>query len=115
MIMNGVEASAAPPPDPSSRNATATVGVSPVIGPDGRPQAMAQRCSTCILRPGGSSLVAADVVRDLIERHRAIGAVITCHQTLPDIPGSHPELGYTACRGFLDAYPDTAAAQIAQR
>jgi hypothetical protein len=77
---------------------------------DGRPQATAERCSTCILRPGGSSLVPPDVVRDLVERHRRVGAVVTCHQTLADIPGSCPEIGYSACRGFLDAYPDTLAA-----
>lgn len=38
---------------------------------------------------------------------------MTCHKTLPGIPDSHPELGYAACRGFLDAYPDTLAARMA--
>lgn len=101
--------------EPAGQDRAGLVGVSPVVGVDGRPQAMAERCSTCILRPGGSSLVPAEVVRDLVERHRRVGAVVTCHQTLPNIPGSCPELGYTACRGFLDAYPDTPAALIAQR
>jgi hypothetical protein len=100
--------------EPGEQDPTGPVGVSPVIGADGRPQAMAERCSTCILRPGGSSLVPADVVRDLVERHRRVGAVVTCHQTLADIPGSCPEIGYSACRGFLDAYPDTLAALISQ-
>lgn len=87
-------------------------GVSPAITSAGQPQAMSRRCATCILQPGGSSLVPPAVVRDLIDRHRAVGAVVTCHQTLPDIPGSTPELGYSACRGFLDAYPDIEAARL---
>jgi hypothetical protein len=84
----------------------------PVFAADGKPQAMSRKCGTCILRPGGSSLVPPEVVRDVIARHRAVGSVVTCHKTLPDLPGSRPELGYTACRGFLDAYPDTLGAAI---
>lgn len=54
---------------------------SPRIHPDdGRPQAMAERCDTCILRPGGSPLVEPEVVRDLLARHRDVGAVVTCHK-----------------------------------
>lgn len=88
---------------------------SPRIHPDdGRPQAMSQRCDTCILRPGGSALVAPDVVRDLVARHRRVGAVITCHKTLPHIHPEHTDLGPAACRGFLDAYPDTLAARMAE-
>lgn len=88
---------------------------SPVRHPDsGLPQAMARPCSTCILRPGGSGLVPAEVVRDLIARHRAVGAAVTCHQTLPDIPGSTPEVGFSACAGFLAAFPDVTAARLAE-
>lgn len=81
---------------------------------DGLPQVMSRPCATCILRPGGSSLVPPDVVKDLVERHRAVGAVVTCHQTLPNIPGSSPALGYSACAGYLRAFPDIPAARVAE-
>lgn len=86
----------------------------PVFAADGKPQAMSRKCGTCILRPGGSSLGPPSVVRDLVDRHRRVGSVVVCHKTLPDIPGSRPEVGLTACRGFLDAYPDTLGAAIVE-
>lgn len=85
---------------------------SPAMGPDGRPQAMAERCSTCVFRPGNLMRLQGDRLRAIIAGNREAGAVLTCHQTLSY--GSHPELGQAACRGFLDAYPDVQAARIAE-
>jgi hypothetical protein len=82
-------------------------------GPTGRPQLMATRCATCILRRDGG-LVPPAVTRDLIARHRAAGALVTCHETLPW--GPHPEMGASACRGFYDAYRgENIAAKVADR
>jgi hypothetical protein len=82
-------------------------------GPTGKPQLVAERCASCILRRGGG-LVPPGVVRDLISRHRAVGALVTCHETLHW--GSHPELGASACRGFYEAYRgENVAALFAER
>jgi hypothetical protein len=89
-------------------------GEGPRIHPEsGRPQAMAAMCSSCVFRPGNRMRLGAGRLRELVEHNRAAGAVLTCHQTLSY--GGHPELGQSACRGYLDAYPDTLSARIAER
>lgn len=80
---------------------------------DGRPQALAAQCSTCVFRPGNQMRLQSGRLRDLVETNRATGAALTCHQTLSY--GAHPEVGQSACRGFLDAYPDVTVAQLADR
>jgi hypothetical protein len=84
------------------------------FGPYGRPQLMARKCATCILRRG-ADFVPPHVVANLVERHRRVGAMVTCHETLDW--GPHPELGATACRGFYDVYhhENTAATFAHQR
>lgn len=84
----------------------------PRLGPTGRPQLLAEKCSTCIFRPGDPMHLGADRLRDIIERNRAGGALLTCHATLSY--GAHPEVGQAACRGFYDAYgAESAAARFA--
>lgn len=80
----------------------------PVPGPTGRPQALAEKCGTCIFRAGDPMQLGAARIRDVIERNRENGSLLTCHQTLSY--GSHPEVGQAACRGFLDAYGREVAA-----
>jgi hypothetical protein len=78
--------------------------------------AMSRRCATCILTPGGSSLVPAPVVRDLIRRHLRVGSVVVCHDTLVDFAGPvGVALGYAACAGFLEVYGrSVAGARVAR-
>lgn len=85
----------------------------PVPGPNGRPQALAEKCGTCVFRPGDPMRLGADRLRDLVRANRAAGAVLTCHQTLSY--GEHADIGQAACRGYLDAYGDEAAAARAVR
>lgn len=72
------------------------------MGPTGRPQLLAERCPTCILRPGDPMRLGTERIRDVIATNRAAGALLTCHSTLSY--GEHPEVGQAACRGFYDAY-----------
>lgn len=79
----------------------------------GRPQAMAAMCATCVFRPGNRMRLHRGRVAELVaHNNRAQGAVLTCHQTLRY--GQHPELGRSACRGFVDAYPDTTSVLLAE-
>jgi hypothetical protein len=85
---------------------------SPRLGPTGRPQLLAEMCSTCILGPGDPMRLGPGRTREIIEANRRAGALLTCHTTLSY--GSHPEVGQAACRGFYDAYgPELVAARFA--
>jgi len=100
-------------------------GQGPVFHPDtGLPQAMARKCATCVFRPGNPMRLRPGRLGELVDHNRGIrlpeleglpqsGGVLTCHMTLSY--GTHPELGQSACRGYLDAYPDVLAARIAER
>lgn len=78
------------------------------------PQVFTERCSSCIFRPGDPMRLGSARVREVIERNRAAGAALICHQTLPY--GSHPEVGRTVCRGFWDAYAaSTGSIQVMRR
>lgn len=82
------------------------------LGPTGRPQLLAEKCTTCIFRPGDPMHLGPDRVRDVIQDNRDAGALLTCHQTLSY--GKHPEVGQAACRGFYDAYGlESVAARFA--
>lgn len=88
-------------------------GESPALGPNGRPQALAEKCSSCVFRSGDPMRIGTDRFRDLIATNRETGAVLTCHQTLSY--GEHPEVGQAACRGFLDAYGrEVTAARVVE-
>lgn len=69
-----------------------------------RPQLLAKRCNTCVLRPGNLMNLAPDRLADLIQTNLDAGAALICHQTLSY--GDHPEVGEAVCRGFYDAYGD---------
>ena len=72
-----------------------------VIGPHG-PRVLAEKCSTCIFRPGNPMHLRPGRVKQLVGDALDRGGFITCHNTLPY--GGHPEVGEAICRGFYDAH-----------
>lgn len=64
----------------------------------GKPRVLAEKCATCILRPGDPMHLGAARVREVIRANLEAGALLTCHSTLPY--GDHPEVGEAACRGL---------------
>lgn len=79
---------------------------------DGRVHVMAERCSTCILRPDGSirEHLAPGRVKQLVEENRAAGAAPACHHTTY---GQDPK-GEAVCRGYFDLFAeDTAVLRLA--
>lgn len=69
-----------------------------------RPQLLAERCSSCVFRPGDLMHLGAERFRTIIRQNLDAGAAPICHQTLSY--GDHPEVGEAVCRGFYDAYGD---------
>lgn len=66
----------------------------------GKTRLLAQRCSTCILRPGGLRLPEGRL-REFLAQTVEGGSFVVCHSTLPGNPsGAAPAV----CRGFADAY-----------
>jgi hypothetical protein len=81
---------------------------------DGVFRVLAERCPTCIFRPGNPMHLQPGRVKEMVEGSLAGGAYITCHQTLPY--GAYPETAPAVCRGFYDAHGDRSQAiQIATR
>jgi hypothetical protein len=69
-----------------------------------RPQLLAERCSSCVFRPGNLMSLSPGRLADLVQGNLDNGAALICHQTLDY--GDHPEFGEAVCRGFYDAYGD---------
>lgn len=66
---------------------------------------LAERCSTCILRPAGERLALTNQrLTEFIADARDRGSYVVCHSTFP---GMHEGVEPAVCRGFADAY-DTA-------
>ncbi|MFD5319402.1 hypothetical protein [Streptomyces sp. NPDC127098] len=64
---------------------------------------LAERCSTCILRPGNPyRRTMPQTVRDMIAEAAAVEGHVTCHKTLPGVApaGVEPAI----CRGYADAH-----------
>ena len=69
---------------------------------DGRVHVLADRCSTCVFRPGNLMHLEAGRLKDLVEVNTANDSALICHQTLPySNTGAEPAV----CRGFFDKYP----------
>jgi hypothetical protein len=80
---------------------------------DGTVHVMADRCSTCVFRPGNLMQLQPGRLRQMIRDGRAgDGGGIICHKTLAiwDPDGD----GEAICRGFFDRFP-TSPMQIAER
>lgn len=69
---------------------------------EGRIHVLADRCSTCVFRPGNPMNLGEGRLADLIESNLSADSALTCHQTLPNNPAY--EAPPALCRGFFDAY-----------
>lgn len=76
------------------------------VGPyrDGKVHVLAERCSTCVFRPGNLMTLSDGRLRDLIDQNLKADAALTCHKTLPYAEG---DVLPAVCRGFFDAYETT--------
>lgn len=73
---------------------------------EGKVHIMAQRCPTCIFRPGNLMDLEPGRVADMVREAKRRDSAIICHETLG---------GYKAlCRGFFDKHYTTPL-QIADR
>lgn len=69
----------------------------------GKVHVLAEKCSTCIFRPGNKMHLQPGRVKEMVEGSLKESGAITCHQTLPY--GEY-EADPAVCRGFYDAYKD---------
>ncbi|MEV2277832.1 hypothetical protein AB0I72_19830 [Nocardiopsis sp. NPDC049922] len=79
-----------------------------VLDPEtGKPRLLSEKCPTCVFRPGNPMHLAPGRLQELIEHNLAVGAGLTCHQTL-----SYSGTGALNawCRGFYEAYGDRVLA-----
>ncbi len=67
----------------------------------GKVHVMAEKCSTCIFRPGNLMTLQPGVVKQMVEESVAEGGSITCHKTLNGMPLADQR---AVCRGFYDAH-----------
>lgn len=78
-----------------------------------KPKLLAERCATCVFRPGNLMHLSAGRLADLIQSNIDAGALLICHSTLPDWD---PEVDKAICRGFWDGYRDeVAVVQVMER
>ena len=71
---------------------------------------LAERCGTCILRPGDPMHLGPERTAAFIRQVLAERSYVVCHDTLTygDFPGYGPAI----CRGFFDAYRTRSAALL---
>lgn len=80
---------------------------------DPRPLLLAERCSSCIFRPGNLMRLRPGRLAEVTAANRGRGTLLICHQTLADADPGVPE---AMCRGYWDAYaPDSSVVQVMQR
>lgn len=78
---------------------------------DPRPKVYAEKCETCIFRPGNPMRLHAGRLQDIVRQNLATGTLLTCHKTTY---GQAPE--EVLCRGFYDAHgPKTNAYRVMNR
>lgn len=65
---------------------------------DGRLHVAADRCATCIFRPGNLMHLGPGRVKDMVDQSVADGGAIICHSTLGE------NVDDAICRGFYDAH-----------
>lgn len=73
---------------------------------DGRVHVQAEMCATCIFRPGNLMHLQRGRVREMVDKAKAGGTAIVCHDTY----GGEQAV----CRGFFDRHA-TAPLQVAER
>jgi len=78
---------------------------------DGKVHVMAEKCVTCIFRPGNLMHLPPGQVKQMVDESIADEAGITCHKT---IYGQAEQ--EATCRGFFDSYSERVPAlYLAQR
>jgi hypothetical protein len=79
----------------------------------GKVRVLTRQCATCIFRPGDPMRLGAEYTRQVINENLQVGALLTCHATLPY--GDHPHFGPAVCAGFWARHRnDVPAGRIAQ-
>lgn len=64
-----------------------------------RPAVFAEKCATCIFRPGNPMHLRPGRLKDVVDSNLAAGALLPCHET------THGQADREVmCRGFYDAY-----------
>lgn len=74
----------------------------------GKVHIKAEKCETCIFRPGNLMHLTPGRVKDMVETSIAEGGGITCHKTLPYAREQAEQ--QATCRGFYDAHADRVPA-----
>jgi hypothetical protein len=74
---------------------------------------LAERCSTCILRPGDRMYLGPERTVEFVRQVLDQGTYVICHQTLTY--GDYPDYGPAICRGFFDAYSSRSRALLLLR
>jgi hypothetical protein len=78
---------------------------------DGQVHVMAEKCPTCVFRPGNLMHLQPGRLTDMVRQSIADGGGITCHDTL-----YREDVDQATCRGFWDAHRDRVQAfQVAER
>ena len=78
-------------------------GLPPVMDPETvRVRLLAEKCSTCIFRPGNLMHLQPGRRDQMSAEAIAEDGWITCHATLPY--GQHPDAEPAVCRGFWDVH-----------
>lgn len=72
---------------------------------DGKVHVMAERCSTCVFRPGNLMNLEPGRLKQMVDQSVADGGGITCHKTI--YGGAEQE---ATCRGFLETHGDKVPA-----
>lgn len=67
---------------------------------------MAERCPTCIFRPGNRMHLREGRLAEVVAANRRTSTALICHLTTF---GAAPELGEVVCRGYFDAYGEETA------
>lgn len=71
---------------------------------------MAERCATCVFRPGNPMSLEPGRLARLVEANLAADSALVCHSTL-----YRRGVGEAVCRGFFDAYAeDTLPLRLAK-
>jgi hypothetical protein len=64
----------------------------------GKVRVLSRQCPTCIFWPGNAMCLPPGRFEAIIRRNVEVGALLTCHSTLPY--GPYPEFGPAVCAGF---------------
>lgn len=73
---------------------------------DGRVHVMAEKCSTCVFRPGNPMSLRPGQLKDLTDHVQETGVPFSCHQTLPYAGAEHIAFygGAALCAGAVANY-----------